>query len=462
VGKRSFKFIDLFAGIGGFHHALEELGGRCVLTVELDKECRQVYQTAFPSMKPKQIIEDIRSLTCTPEGEPLDLDEIDRRVPDHNILCAGFPCQPFSKSGAQEGIRDQTRGTLFFDIMEIIRAKEPRFLVLENVRNLAGPRHRETWSVIIESLREAGYRVCDQPVVLSPHLIPEEKGGAPQVRDRVFILGERVGHGQTRGLCSPPLLTRDLFKEEWNPDNWNIKNYLLPDYKIKNVADYRLSEQEQTWLAAWDFFVREIEVDQLPGFPIWADRFFTRPQIPAETPAWKENFLRKNSAFYVQNRSFIDRWKKMRWGPLNLTVPEFPFSRQFFEWQARKAHPTREGRTLENLVLQMRPSGIRVKPATYLPALVAITQTSIVGPKVRQGIKEYRKLTPLEAAKLQGVPGDLFAKAGVTNKAAYKQLGNAVNVGVVKLVTKTLMASGRSPSIEEDPDIQRSQGELAY
>ena len=436
----SFKFIDLFAGIGGFHHALESLGGECVMACEMDEECRQVYRAAFPSLPEEQFPANIRSITQDDDGQPKTTKQIKKLVPDHDVLCAGFPCQPFSKSGAQEGIRDQTRGTLFFDIMEIVRAKRPKYLILENVRNLAGPRHRDTWRTIIKSIREEGYRVADEPVVLSPHLIPPELGGAPQVRDRVFILCEYLGpKSKPSDRLSKPLLHRDQFKGVWDPDDWRIKDFLIADSEIPNIADYRVSQKEETWLKAWDWFVQKCPTDTLPGFPIWSDHFFETPTIPKDTPEWKENFLRKNSQFYNQHKSFIDEWKLKTWGRKKEQTEDFPFSRQLFEWQARKAHPTKKGRTIKDLVIQMRPSGIRVKPATYLPALVAISQTSIVGPKVHPEVKKYRKLTPAEAAKLQGIPSSCFEKAGCTDRAAYKQLGNAVNVGIIKLVATTLI-----------------------
>jgi DNA (cytosine-5)-methyltransferase 1 len=439
----SFDFIDLFAGIGGFHHALSGLGGRCVMTCELDAECRQVYRASFKDPPASRIIENIRTLTradIDDEDSTLSAAEIRKRVPEHDVLCAGFPCQPFSKSGAQEGVRDKTRGTLFFDIMEIARARKPRYMVLENVRNLAGPRHVQTWRTIIDSIRDAGYRVSDEPVVLSPHLIPPEHGGAPQVRDRVFILCAHVGGRSTTSRSCAPLLRRDLFVDVlgWDPDRWRIEDYLEPDSSIRNVAEYRLRPCELAWLEAWEAFVQGIDSDTLPGFPIWVDAFTDRKRIPAEAPDWERNFREKNFEFYHAHRRFIDNWLRKPWGTDGATVLDFPFSRQRFEWQARKRHPRRKGRTIHDLVGQMRPSGIRVKPPTYLPALVAITQTSIVGPAIR-GVRQFRTLTTTEAAKLQGIPGAVFAKAGVNDKAAYKQLGNAVNVGVVRLACETLM-----------------------
>lgn len=421
------------------------------MACEMDAECRSVYLASFPDLPCERFPRDIRSLTQAEDGAPLSGKQIADLVPDHDVLCAGFPCQPFSKSGAQLGVRDRTRGTLFFDIMEIVRAKGPRFLILENVRNLAGPRHKDTWATVIQSIREAGYRVSDEPLVLSPHLIPKRLGGAPQVRDRVFILCERVEtHTPLSTFCAP-VLDRREFCREWHPDRWRIAEYLDCDTDIDEVQRYRLSPKSLAWLDAWEYFVRNLPSDDLPGFPVWADCLVSDPVIPEGTPDWKASHLRKNAWLYRQHRDFIDDWLQRRWGSTMQTVLEFPPSRFKLEWQARKAHPTRVGRTLSNLVLQFRPSGLRVKPASYLPALVAITQTSIVGPGVARGIETYRELTPREAARLQGIPFAGFDGAGVCDRAIYKQLGNAVNVGVVRLAAETLLGMRNATHAQTEP-----------
>src|SRR5215213_4175372 len=145
----SFTFIDLFAGIGGFHAALSAMGGECVYAVEKDPEAAAVYERNWGIDPLGDIVEDT-------EGRMV--------VPKHDVLAAGFPCQPFSKSGFQRGM-DEARGTLFWNILRILEVQRPTVVLLENVRNIYGPRHKHEWHVIVRSLRELGYQVSSRPIV---------------------------------------------------------------------------------------------------------------------------------------------------------------------------------------------------------------------------------------------------------------------------------------------------------
>ena len=394
-GGAEFRFVDLFAGIGGFHLALESLGGECVLASEIDADCRTVYARRWPNTR---LEGDINSLTKDTSV-----------IPEHDVLCAGFPCQPFSKSGFQRGLKDRTRGTLFY---------------LENVRNIAGPRHRDTWRVIIDSLREEGYQVADEPTVFSPHLLPPELGGTPQVRERIFILAEHVGGN---GAIREPLFAKRPI-DDWDPKRWRIETILQPPEEVNSPERYALRPQELTWLDAWEEFLQLVDEEPLPGFPIWADAFVAHPRIRRDTPEWKSDFLRKNSALYMRHRLEIDEWMERR------AILSFPPSRRKFEWQARGWD-----HTIWNLLIHLRPSGIRVKPPSYVPALVAITQTSIYGPL-------RRRLTPREVARLQGFPDDFPVHE--SDKVAYKQFGNAVAVGAVRYAAEKLMHAPRQVAQE--------------
>ena len=177
MNSAPFTFVDLFAGVGGFHAALGAFGGKCAYAIEKDPEAAAVYE---------------RNWQIGARGDIVDDTENQMRVPKHDVLVAGFPCQPFSKSGYQRGM-DEARGTLFWNILRILEIRRPTVVLLENVRNIHGPRHKHEWDVIIRSLRELGYRVSSRPVVFSPHLLPPERGGRPQVRERVFILATYVG-----------------------------------------------------------------------------------------------------------------------------------------------------------------------------------------------------------------------------------------------------------------------------
>lgn len=160
---QNLKFIDLFAGIGGFRIALERHGAKCVFTSEWDKEAQKTYKENFGEM---------------PHGDITKIEEAD--IPKHDVLCAGFPCQAFSISGKQKGFKD-ARGTLFFDIARIAKYHQPKVLFLENVKNLVKHYHGNTLKIILRILDEIGYDAYYEVLVASHY-------GVPQARERIYIV----------------------------------------------------------------------------------------------------------------------------------------------------------------------------------------------------------------------------------------------------------------------------------
>ena len=380
---KKFKFIDLFAGIGGFHQAMVQLGGQCVYASEIDKFCIDRYKENY------NIDADHDITKINPED-----------VPDHDVLCAGFPCQAFSKAGKQKGF-EETRGTLFFYTEEILQVKKPKYIVLENVRNLVSHDNGNTWKVIRQHIIDCGYRITEKPIIVSPHQL-----GIPQLRERVVILGVYDPNNTDK------YLNIDLGTMKDKKDN-SIESILEPN---NNEDKYKISKQEERVLSAWDEFYKMIDLKVI-GFPIIVD--FFDGQIDPDYPNWKKQFVEKNHALYVLNKNAIDRWIK-KWKVYETFTP----TQRKMEWQA--------GSSIESIwegLIQFRPSGVRVKSPNCFPALVAMVQVPIVG-------KYKRRLTIREAARLQSFPDSFIFDSN--DHQAYKQFGNAVNVNVIKTAAEAL------------------------
>lgn len=207
--KQTFKFIDLFAGIGGFRLAFQNIGGKCVFTSEWDKYSKMTYQANFGEV---------------PFGD-ITKPETKNYIPDNfDVLCAGFPCQSFSIAGKRGGFED-TRGTLFFDVAEIIKKKQPKAFFLENVKGLRSHDKGKTLKTILNTLREdLGYYVPE------PQIINAREYGVPQNRERIFIVGFRKDLGISefeypKGTKKNVALDDILEKEEVS-----VKYYLSTTY----------------------------------------------------------------------------------------------------------------------------------------------------------------------------------------------------------------------------------------
>lgn len=370
----SFTFIDLFCGIGGFHRALAKFGGTCVFASDIDKRCQDVYEQNF-GLRPVGDITQVKS----------------EDVPDHDVLCGGFPCQPFSNAG-HRGAFEDTRGTLFQEIARIVRDKKPKVLLLENVKGIKNIQGGNVYRTILGVFESLGYTMKD--IVLSP-----DKFGVPQKRERVYFIGIRNDLGEA-SVPPPPVRAPCT----------------VLDSRVD--AKYALPAELRSVFSAWDEMI-PILVGTPLGVPIITD-YFTADENAPGTQDWKRTYIIKNKAIYNAHKAAWDAWMAKHHDLLQKRAIY-----RKLEWQAGKM---KEGDTvLSGHFIQMRQSGIRIKQATTFPTLVAIVQTSIVG-------SQGRYITPRECARLQSFPDSHILDS--QDKFAYKQLGNSVNVNVVEHVAR--------------------------
>jgi len=386
--NNSLKFIDLFCGIGGFHQALTKLGFNCVFASDIDENCRKTYRNNY---------------NLQPEG---DITKVQiEQIPSFDILCGGFPCQPFSKAGFQRGF-DDSRGNLFFDICKIVEFHKPMYLILENVRNLASHDDGNTWKVIRNSIRELGYYTYDEPVLLNVlHF------NIPQNRERVVIMCKRMDLGVLPEL---PIIDKEPKR--------NLTRF-VKDLIDENNNDTQLDGKMKDVHLVWDSFIKLLYENniEIPKFPIWTD--------------WWDNDFDEDDDFYVKYKSWIDKnieFYREHFSILNKWLSESRKNKNWvgavrkFEWQAGNLNT--ENNSLNKCLWTSRGSGIRVKKCDYIPTLVAMSMIPVYGPK-------NRKLTPLELLRFQSF-NDSFE---YEEKHIYKQLGNAVNVKMIENCARFLI-----------------------
>lgn len=262
---KNMTFIDLFAGIGGFRIALESLGAKCVYSNEWDEYAKKTYNENFGDI---------------PDGDITQVDE--NKIPNHDILCAGFPCQAFSISGKQKGFED-SRGTLFFDVARIVKNKKPKIVFMENVKNFASHDNGHTLEVVKNTMEELGYTFFQKVLNAVDY-------GVPQKRERIYMVCFR----------------NDL----------NIKQFYYPKpFKLeRHVEDFLLDEKEiseKLYVQRDDIYMKEMNDDKYSSKPIrlgtvnkggQGERIYSTKGIAITLSAYGGGVFAKTGGYFVKGK----------------------------------------------------------------------------------------------------------------------------------------------------------------
>lgn len=383
MNNKKLKFIDLFCGIGGFHLALSQLNCECVLACDIDKKCRETYKKNFG---------------IEPYSDIKNLDE--KNIPDFDILCAGFPCQPFSNGGKKKSFSDK-RGTLFDEIIRIAKYKKPKFMFLENVKHILKISNGKVFKYIIDEIKKCGYNL--QTFQISPH-----NYGIPQQRERVFF------------VC----IRNDIYNEkDVILENLNLNLKITDIIKEKNEK-YVIKNDVKNVLDAWNELIKKFDVGEKISPTILIHDYFTKYTDDEfdKLPSWKKEYMTKNKPLLDKYKNIIVKWYKK--------YKQILSKREIYgklEWQVGKI---KENDDIYNYFIQIRQSGIRVKKPYYFPTLVAISQIPIYG-------KNKSYISPRECARLQSFPETFILDD--SDRIVYKQMGNSVNVHNVYTVIKSTL-----------------------
>lgn len=383
----SFKYIELFAGIGGFRQALDRLGGECVFASEIDRFASKAYEALYGHK---------------PAGDITKIDAKD--IPDHDLLVGGFPCQAFSVAGKRLGFED-TRGTLFFEIARIAKEKRPKALLLENVKGLVNHDKGRTLDVMIQTLNEIGY-VVDFEVLNSKYF------GVPQNRERIFIIAIREDLIEVepwhdiKGYKVVPRGKRRIggykwaktFNFDW-PKNGEVTTRLRDILEAEVDEKYYLSEEKTAKLVA------QFEVGGLPNRAVLGHVKCPKPN--------------QNTAVYSNEKQAPTLRNQHGYGVPKIVEHQVP------KWIPKPDEINRTLRSGGKASLSDKHNYDHIAEQVEIP------------PKYR-----IRKLTPKECWRLQGFSDeahDAVMNAGISDSQRYKQAGNAVTVNVIDAIGRRLL-----------------------